>query len=65
MHHHFERTFAVLFDAPIGGACGLRAEHLSPWPDPPSAPMALRTVDCALAPVETRAITEHTYVRGE
>jgi hypothetical protein len=32
-HHHFSRDFAVLFDEPISGACGVRMLKLDPWGD--------------------------------
>ena len=53
-HHHFSRDFGVLFDAPIGGACGLVARKLDKWGEPPAAEVA--TVDWDLAVVEAREL---------
>jgi len=45
-HHHFTRNYAVFFDAPIAGACGLELVNL---PGPPSTrPVHAYTVDCQL-----------------
>lgn len=49
-HHHFVRNFAVLFDAPIDGACGIQVKGLEPFEDSgtPAEPNVATTVDCAL-----------------
>jgi hypothetical protein len=52
-HHHFSRSFAVLFDAPIGGACALRVDGLVPWQGEPLPRVA--TAGCDLAPIRERA----------
>jgi hypothetical protein len=45
-HHHFVRHFAVFFDAPIDGACGLELMNI---PGAPRArPTRAFTVDCQL-----------------
>ena len=43
-HHHFARDFAVLFDTPIQGACGLKIRNLDPSGQ--STKSILSTVDC-------------------
>jgi hypothetical protein len=44
-HHHFVRNFAVLFDEPIDGACGLQAEGLRAGG---VRPVQAHTVTCSL-----------------
>jgi hypothetical protein len=45
-HHHFTQNYAVFFDAPIAGACGLELVNL---PGPPSTrPVHVYAVDCQL-----------------
>ena len=58
-HHHFNRHFAVLFDAPIGSACGLRVEDFVPWEPAPT----VHTTDCDLKPLESRAVQKATLER--
>jgi hypothetical protein len=58
-HHHFSRDFAVLFDAPIQGACGLKLEFLDPWGD--EQPTAVHTVDCELSNLEERTVIKDTF----
>ncbi len=62
-HHHFERHFAVLFDAPIGDACALLIEDIDPWEGDPTA--VISTADCDLTALETRAVTDETYEAAE
>jgi len=57
-HHHFTRSFIVMFDAPIDGACGLRLSDLDPF-DLPAGNVA--TVDCDLKDIASVAITAHTH----
>ena len=57
-HHHFQRHFAVLFDAPIGGACGLAVRDLGSSPDI----ARVERVDCALGLLDERAISSNVYV---
>ncbi|MCA9579201.1 MAG: hypothetical protein KC668_27420 [Myxococcales bacterium] len=58
-HHHFERHFAVLFDAPIDGVCGIEVENLEPWDD--YQPDAAYAVDCALDRLSTLTVESHTW----
>jgi hypothetical protein len=60
-HHHFERDFAVLFDEPIEGACGIQI--LAFPADPEGVPPTAATVDCALDPVETLDVQSFTLTR--
>jgi hypothetical protein len=51
-HHHFTRHFVVLFDQPIGSACGLKVEHvLSDTLD-----ASVNLVDCDLKNLEARKV---------
>jgi len=59
-HHHFLRHFAVLFDAPIGGACALRVEDVDPWQEAP--PATVHTAGCDLEPIEEREVTSESLV---
>jgi hypothetical protein len=60
-HHHVERDFAVLFDEPIDGACGIQ---ILTFPiDPVAAAPTAATVDCALDPIETLAVQSFTLTR--
>jgi hypothetical protein len=43
-HHHLVRNYAVLFDAPIGGACGLEIINLPG----DQKPVHVYAVDCQL-----------------
>jgi hypothetical protein len=61
-HHHYSRHFAVLFDAPLAGACGLRVEDVNDLDGDLTARVS--TVDCALEPIETRDVSAETYVGG-
>jgi hypothetical protein len=62
-HHHFERQFAVLFDAPIDGVCGIEVEGLEPWDD--YTPDTAFAVDCALERLRTLDVVAHTWEREE
>jgi hypothetical protein len=53
-NHHFIRHFAVLFDAPIGGACGLEVENISAGID---ATPHVYTVTCTLDHIAELKIT--------
>jgi hypothetical protein len=53
-HHHFARHFAVLFDAPIAGACGLKAEKVG------DAAVSVHTINCDLSNLAARAVTTAT-----
>jgi hypothetical protein len=58
-HHHGSRDFGVIFDAPIGGACGLVARELDRADDPPLGTVA--TVGCDLAEIAPRTVTAETW----
>jgi hypothetical protein len=60
-HHHFERNFAVLFDEPIDGACGLKIETFSADPEGP-APTAA-SVDCGLDTIDALTVETFTLTR--
>jgi hypothetical protein len=60
-HHHFERNFAVLFDEPIDGACGLKIETFSADPEGP-APTAA-SIDCALDTIAALTVETFTLTR--
>ena len=56
-HHHFVRNFAVLFDQPIGGACGLKV--LDVIAHTPTSPLPrASTIDCELTDLEERTVTD-------
>jgi hypothetical protein len=56
-HHHFIRTFAVLFDDPVGDACGLKVlEFAANIPD--ATLPRVSTIDCALSDLEERTVTD-------
>lgn len=57
--HHFSRDFALLFDEPIGEACGMTARNVDPWADDP--PAVVELVDCDLQVLEERAITGDSW----
>jgi hypothetical protein len=57
-HHHFTRSFIVLFDEPIGGACGLRLSDLDPF-DLEAGTAA--TVNCDLKDIDGVEITSHAH----
>jgi hypothetical protein len=61
-HHHFSRDFAVLFDAPIDGVCGLEITQLEPGGDD-LAPDQAFAVDCELERLQTLTVTKHTHTR--
>jgi hypothetical protein len=60
-HHHFERDFAVLFDTPIDGACGLQILAFSA--DPQGVAPTAATVDCALDPIDALEVQSFTLTR--
>lgn len=61
-HHHFERTFAVLFDEPRGNVCGLEVSALEPFGD--DVPDRAYTVDCELNRIEELTVSSHSLTRG-
>lgn len=56
-HHHFVRSFAVLFDEPIGGACGLKVLDVIANVPTSTLPRA-STIDCDLSDLEERTVTD-------
>lgn len=60
-HHHFERTFAVLFDEPVGEVCGLEVTALEPFGD--DVPDQAFTVDCELNRIDELTVTAHELTR--
>jgi hypothetical protein len=60
-HHHFSRDFGVLFDAPIGSACGVAAYYVDPWEEAPAT--VVKLIDCAVEPIEERAVTSEAWER--
>lgn len=59
-HHHFVRRFAVLFDAPIEGACGISVRGLEPGGgnDEPDVAAA---VDCDLRSIGDLEVQAHEH----
>jgi hypothetical protein len=60
-HHHFERDFAVLFDEPIDGACGLKIETFPV--DPQGPPPTAAAIDCALDAIDALTVQTFTLTR--
>jgi hypothetical protein len=58
-HHHFGRNFAVLFDSPINGACGIKIEGVDALENEPTA--VVHTIDCDLTEIEEREVTDETF----
>lgn len=56
-HHHFERNFAVLFDSPIEGACGLEVSGLEPFDS--FVPDEAYAVNCELDRIDTLIVESH------
>jgi hypothetical protein len=56
-HHHFVRSYAVLFTTPIAGACGIKIESVS---DPG---ISVHTVNCDLSNIATRSVTSSSTER--
>jgi hypothetical protein len=59
-HHHFSRDFAVFFDAPIDGACGLEIINLESF-DSDFQPDQAFTIDCDLNRIEEVAVMSHDW----
>jgi hypothetical protein len=55
-HHHFIRNFAVLFDAPIGGACGLKVLNFI-GNDPRLTLPEVDTINCDLSNISARTVS--------
>ena len=58
-HHHFGRHFAVLFDSPLGKACGLKIEDVDALDNEPTA--VVHTINCDLSNIEERKVTAETF----
>jgi hypothetical protein len=56
-HHHFTRNFAVLFDAPINGACGLKVLDIDAYD---RALPTVYTIQCDLSNIATRSVSAAT-----
>lgn len=54
VHHHFLRRFAVIFDSPIGNACGLKVLDFDAYESTATA----YTIACDLTTIEERAVSE-------
>lgn len=54
--HFFLCDFIILFDQPIGGACGLKIEKLSTWDDYIDPERKLATIRCDCSEIEQRTI---------
>lgn len=59
-HHAFLRGLTLFFDAPIGAACGLFIEEIA---EVSGSDVVL--IDCAGAPIETRATTAQSHLWRE
>lgn len=59
-HHHFVRDFAVLFDSPLGGACGVEVSGVDPYAESVENFEAY-AIDCDLSRLEPLKVQEHTH----
>ena len=57
-HHHLTRDAAVIFDAPIGDACGIEVDKLDTLDSTKTA--VVSTLDCALVANGSRTMTTDT-----
>jgi hypothetical protein len=62
-HHHFVRNFAVLFDEPIDGVCGIQVMGLEPLDDA-LTPDVAATVDCELNETGPLTVESHQHTVG-
>lgn len=62
-HHHYNRHFAVIFDAPIGDVCALRIEEIDAQVGTTTA--VVSTAACDLSVIETRATSAEDWVVTE
>jgi hypothetical protein len=53
-HHQFSRSFAVLFDSPINGACGIKVTALDPY-NGTQLPQ-VNTIHCDLSNIAERSV---------
>lgn len=56
-HHHYTRHYGVLFDAPIAGVCGLKAEKVG------DDAVSVHTINCDLSNIAARPVTAATTER--
>jgi len=59
--HHSFRHFTVLFDSPIGTACGLDIMNVSAGES--ASNVTVRTMDCNLGVIEERDVTNIEFER--
>jgi hypothetical protein len=59
-HHHFSRSFAVIFDTPIGGACGLKVLAVDPYN---TTLPTVSTIQCDLSDIAARTVSASVTVR--
>lgn len=64
-HHFFGADWAVIFDEPIGGACGLRVDDGNPIGSMVMYDLAVHTIDCDLQYIQERAESEQDAVTFE
>jgi hypothetical protein len=62
-HHHFVRNFAVIFDEPIDGACGIQVTGLEPLGDALTPDVAV-SVDCELNEIGPLTVESHEHTVG-
>ena len=53
-HHHFVRHFAVIFDTPINGACGLKVLGIDPYITDTVEGISVFTIDCDMSNLEEK-----------
>jgi hypothetical protein len=61
-HHFFGADWAVFFDAPINGACGLRVDDGNPIGSMVMYDLAVHTIDCDLQFLEERTESDQNAV---
>jgi hypothetical protein len=54
-HHQFSRSFAVLFDSPINGACGIKVMDVDPYSG--SQLPQVSTIQCDLSDIAVRTVS--------
>ena len=60
-HHQFSRSFAVLFDSPINGACGIKVTSVDPY-NGSQLPQAY-TIGCDLSNLAARSVSAAVTAR--
>lgn len=61
-HHHMDRHFAVIFNAPIDDACALMIEDIDTQTGTTTARVS--TASCVLSPLETRTVQSEDFQLG-